>query len=221
MKKILLAVILISSSLLVAAQDGQKPKNAENNDRMPFCFGPKVGLTYTRLSTKSVDDNLTNLKNSNRLSLQAGLFARIYYHKLYFQPELDVTWRGGTIKYDMASTANSIKQKMNITSIDLPLLIGYTFGRNFLNFRLYAGPMVGYTMSQKLDITTSDGSELTPEQKFNNKDATWGITGGIGFDVWKFTMDLRYERGLNDVSWNSSVKQRPSNLMLTVGWKTF
>ncbi len=215
MKKILGLVLLIGIgfSSTLKAQDGE-------TGRIPFSFGPVVGMNYSRMGTKSIDENVINLKNSSRIGLRVGMYSRMHYHKLYFQPEIIFSWKGGSSKYDLVSPANAVDQHIKITTMDIPLLFGYNFGENLLNFRIFVGPVISYTMSEKILVTTS-GAELLPEQKFNTKDATWSVTGGIGFDVWKFTIDLRYERALNDVSWNPSFKQHPGCFILSAGWKTF
>lgn len=223
MKKLIFFILLISTGFILSAQNNDTKK--DNKDGvLPFSFGPKIGVNVSRLSTKVSDESISNLKNADVLGAHIGLFARIHYHKMYFQPELMLFFKGGKSSYDISNLDPSgtirISQKINITSLDMPLLIGYTFGRNKINFRLFVGPAIAYTLSEKVKVTTT-GIDLPEENKFNIKDATWSITGGIGFDIWLITIDARYERGLNDISWNNSFRQNPSSFIFSIGWKTF
>lgn len=199
----------------------------EHTDKLPFIFGPKAGINISRYATKVDDINISNFKSRDRVGFHAGIFARMHFKRLYFQPELTCYMKGGRAMYNLAgldtsgfSTSTAYKQKLNIMSVDLPLLIGYNLGETLRNFRVFAGPVIGYTMMKKRIVEPGDPA-IPEEQRMNVKDATYSVTLGIGFDVSKFTMDMRYERGLNNVSWNPKFKQYPSSFMFTIGWKTF
>jgi hypothetical protein len=199
----------------------------ESSNKLPFMFGPVAGLNISRYDTKVSDEQISNFKSRDRVGFHAGFFARMYYKRLYFQPEIICYMKGGRGIYDLAgidtlgaATSFGYKQKLNVMSVDLPLLIGYTLGETLRNFRVFAGPVIGYTMTKKLLVET-DGPALQESQRMNIKDATWSFTCGLGFDVSMFALDVRYERGLHDISWNPRFKQTPSSFMFTVAWKTF
>jgi hypothetical protein len=203
--------------------------SAQDKELLPFSFGPAVGTNVSRLSTKIEDPLISNFKTRDIISFHGGMFARIHYHKLYFQPELLVFVKGGKCTYDIlltdpgnpASMINTgITQTIKTTSLDIPLLIGYTFGRSLLNFRIFAGPQGTYILDGKVKVS-SDNIDLPEEGKLKVKKLAWSMTGGIGMDLWRFFIDARYERGLNNISANTSFKQYPSSFVLTIGWKTF
>jgi hypothetical protein len=219
MKKSLLILLFCTFTVFVFAQ-----KTETDKEVLPFSFGPVIGANISRLSTKVKDENISDFKPSSFIGFHVGLYARMYYHKFYFQPELLVYMKGGKCRYNINDplnivAANSVTQSVKLTTLDIPLLIGYNFGENLLGGRIFVGPVGSYTLAEKVKISTS-GADLPETGRLNTKDAMWSVTGGIGFDVWKFTFDLRYERGLNNVSWNSSFRQHPSSFILTVGFKT-
>lgn len=215
MKKIQFALLLLLLTFAGWAQD--------NADNLPFVFGPMAGLNVSRLVTKVNSDGIYDFKSRDRVGFHAGFFARFPFKRWYVQPEIICSMKGGRGQYYLANDPRmdpiQYKQKVNIMAVDMPLLVGYNLGKTFLNFRIFTGPVIGYTMSEKI-IIEPDGYYPPDTYNMNIKDAIWSWTGGLGLDVWKFSLDVRYERGLHDVSWNPDFKQVPSSFMFTVGLKT-
>lgn len=215
MKRLIFAVILFVTPFLGWTQ--------QSTEKLPFIFGPQAGVNVSRLVTKVSSASLNNFESRDRVGFHAGFFARFPLNRWYFQPEITCFMKGGRGRYNIVDnpllSGVTFKQKMNVMSVDMPLLIGYHLGKSFLNFRIFTGPVIGYTMSKKL-ITEPSGFASPEEYNMNVKDATWSWTAGLGLDVWKFTLDARYERGLHDVSWNPYYTQVPSGFMFTIGYKT-
>jgi hypothetical protein len=174
MKKVfLLTVFLLSAGLMF----GQ------------LKFGPKVGYNASTLST-----SLDTVKTQFKSGFQFGAFLRIG-NKFYLQPELYYSTHGGVFESDTSST--SWKQTVNIGSLDIPVLIGFKIiNTDFVNLRILAGPMASFTVNKKI---TNANDIIGPIQKADISNANWYIQAGAGVDIWMFTLDIRYQIGLNKI----------------------
>jgi len=193
MKKYLLsAVLLVAASISAKAQ---------------FSLGVKGGVNFSKISTD-------NIKESTLTGYQAGLFARLGT-SLYLQPELYLSGTGG--KFDSNDNNTSFSGKVRFTNLNVPLLVGKSFGAKDLNFRVMAGPIYTYILD-KSESLTSNGSGAVAD--FGNyKNSTLGYQVGAGVDIGSVTADLRYEGGLTKL--NSNYGQRQNLWALSVGFKIF
>jgi len=202
MKKIILSVsILLISGMGAMAQ-------------LPsFSFGIKGGVNYSTLKTKN------DLTDQNSISgYQAGIFSRIGAAGLYFQPELYLGSKGNKFVRieDNAGTEIAAKGKVKFTTLDLPLLLGTKIGPNKLNLRFMAGPVVSFI----LDENTSFDAAYNSVTDFGNyKKQTLGLQAGTGVDLGNFTLDLRYEAGLSNISQSEKYSQKQNLVHLSLGIK--
>ena len=184
--------ILLSAAILIAACIGAKAQ---------VSLGIKGGVNFSKINTD-------NLSSSTRTGYQAGLFAR-FGSALYLQPELYVSGTGG----DFHSSDNSVSGHANFTNLNVPLLLGHSFGEKNLNFRVMAGPVytsvLSNPFSQSLQDAYSDFGHY--------KSSTLGFQAGAGVDIGAITADLRYEGGLTKI--NSDFGQRQNLWALSVGFK--
>lgn len=150
-----------------------------------FTIGPKVGATFSKFSSDQAQMN-EELKSS----FHFGAFAR-FGESLYFQPELNIMSRSG--KFQEADQKGNIK----VTSLDVPLLLGVrVLNMEVLNARVMAGPVASLAVNKKV---TMDDLDLG-FKKDDLKSVYWGLQFGAGVDLLIFTLDLRYELGLNNLS---------------------
>ena len=186
MKKIILALVLLLT-VTTGTSFGQ----------LNIKIGPKVGFNASQLHT-----NLDSISSQFKSGFQFGIFVRLG-KKVYLQPELYYTTEGGVFK----SNSSSIKQweqNIKLGSLDVPVLIGVSFiNSELLNVRILAGPLASFIVNKKISETGVTG----PIQDANIKNVNWYIQAGAGVDIWKFTLDVRYQIGLNkmisDVDFNS------------------
>ena len=186
MKKIILALVLI---LTVATGTSFGQLNIK--------IGPKVGFNASQLHT-----NLDSISSQFKSGFQFGIFVRLG-KKVYLQPELYYTTEGGVFKSN-ASSINQWEQNIKLGSLDVPVLIGVSFiNSELLNVRILAGPVASFIVNKKISETGVTG----PIQGADIKNVNWYIQAGAGVDIWKFTLDVRYQIGLNkmisDVDFNS------------------
>ena len=184
--------ILLSAALLVAVCISAQAQ---------FSVGIKGGVNFSKINTD-------NLSSSSRTGYQAGIFTR-FGSALYLQPELYVSGTGG----EFHSSDNSVSGNAHFTNLNVPVLIGHSFGEKNLNFRIMAGPVytsvLSKNLSQSLDDAYADFGHY--------KNSTLGFQAGAGVDIGAITADLRYEGGLTKI--NSDFGQRQNLWALSVGFK--
>lgn len=192
MKKYLLSVaILVAGAAAAHAQ---------------VTLGAKAGVTFSKINADNVDE-------SSITGYQAGIFTR-FGSDWYLQPELYVGSSGGKFETDGSNNTVTVNGKVKFTTLNLPLLVGKTFGSEDFNLRLMAGPVYSYIMDDNKNLGGNIGDAFD-----NYKSSALGFQAGGGIDVGKITIDLRYEGGLTKV--NDYFDQRQSLWALTVGFKIF
>lgn len=206
MRKLILAIVLVFSSMSLSAQS--------------FKWGAKVNVGSPDVSL----DDLKNLSEPGnsvdellitdpKLNLQLGLFARIQLLGFYIQPEAMFSNSKSELTFE------NVTGEVKLNKLDLPVMVG----KRFLKiFRVNAGPVFSLKLSQ--DIKNLKGS--SDKIIANYKNATVGLQYGIGLDISMITVDLRVEKGLQSISdelkiagKSFSADQRLDQVMLAVGIK--
>jgi hypothetical protein len=198
MKKIIL-ITCIMLTVSVAAM-AQLPS---------FDFGIKAGLNVSKLQSDIASEE-------NMTGFQAGVFARLGGGGIYFQPELYVGSKGS--KYPSAAQVYSGDEKINFTTLDLPLLLGTKVGAGPVNFRFMAGPVVSFMLDKEEPVASA--SQDVKDFR-NYKDQAWGIQGGAGVDISKLTLDVRYEAGISNINKTDKYDQKTNLWHLSLGYKIF
>ncbi|MDN5199875.1 porin family protein [Fulvivirgaceae bacterium BMA10] len=182
-----------------------------------FTLGPKIGISSSEVKIKN---NLTNIRNKDAsFGFHAGLFTRLTIAGFYVQPEALFTSSGGTIEVDGnggSLTRQAVDLKFN--KLDVPVM----FGTKFLKiFRLQAGPVVNLLLNA--DAKTNAG-DIDIKESYKN--ATVGYQAGVGLDISKLTIDLKYEGNLSSIGDNLNLlgqsfqtDQRNRQLILSLGIK--
>ena len=138
-------------------------------------FGLKGGLNYSANGDyfESIGENAQNPERN--IGYHVGVFAKLG-NKLYFRPELVYT----ATKSDYDSDVFSVKK------IDVPVLVGL---KVIGPLSVFAGPSFQYILDTEFDGINIDKLE---------NDFSVGLNFGIGVNLNKIGIDLRYERGFND-----------------------
>lgn len=177
-------------------------------------FGPKIGINLNKLST-DMGENVIMLKEQSKSGLQFGAFARLG-GKTYFQPEIMISGRGGKFNFTPTGVSNLENYEYSLTAIDIPLLIGSKiFNTPIAKLRIFAGTVASFNLNKKLKI---NNIKQTTED-IHLKDAVWAATLGAGIDVLMFTLDVRYEIGLNNISSETGQTIKPRLFNVSLGWK--
>ena len=170
-------------------------------------FGIKGGINFSKINTD-------NLNESTVTGYQAGLFAR-FGSSFYVQPEVYVASSGGKVNGNVGTAAYN--GDIKFTTLNVPLLLGKSFGAKDLNFRLMVGPVYSYIMDQNKNFSANFSGAYADFGNYNN--STLGYQAGAGVDIGPITADVRYEGGLTEINKNYGQKQ---NLWaVSVGFKFF
>ena len=138
-------------------------------------FGIKAGLNYNANGDyfESIGDNARH--PDRNIGYHVGVFGKIG-DRLYFRPELLYTATKSTYNSD----------DFSMTKIDAPLLIG---ARILGPVSIFGGPSLQYILNTEFDgININDVKD----------DFSMGLNFGIGLNLNKIGIDLRYERGFSD-----------------------
>ena len=175
-----------------------------------FTVGPKVGLTMSKLKT-----NFEDVTEEMKTGFQFGAFVRVG-KKIYVQPEIMFVTKGGIIKESGFNT----KTKVNLSTMQIPVMIGYrVLNLNVVNLRIHGGPALSFVTNKEITITTDSGEEAFDGAHI--KDAIWSFQLGAGIDVLMFSLDVRYEWGLNNI-WDplggESYDMKSNLWNISLGW---
>jgi|DewCreStandDraft_4_1066084.scaffolds.fasta_scaffold43664_2 hypothetical protein len=211
MKKIIITLALVAVLSNVKSQ-------------LPFNLGVKVGFNSTKMITEL--KNVNDISEEAKLGYLAGAFVRINLPKIYLQPEIYYTKKAGD--YQTATIPQfqnqTFTQKTILNSIDVPLLIGVKLlDLKVSNIRLMTGPVASFVTSKDVNYEVNGiniGSlPSTDLGKYNN--INWAIQAGAGIDVMNFTLDVRYEWGINNISDVADMNVKSKLLNVSIGMKLF
>ncbi|MDW7691990.1 outer membrane beta-barrel protein [Flammeovirgaceae bacterium SG7u.111] len=184
MKKIILLLFVLGSFQIANAQ--------------LIKFGVRGGVNSASLTSDDLivtsDDEFEQLKlkaGDAQLGFHVGAMARINIPvlPLYVQPELLITSVGGeyTVE-DLKNGAAPEKAQVKFTRLDIPAMVGFKLGP----VALQAGPIATIVISDKNDL---EDKFTNFEQSFNG--ATFGYQAGVGLNLGKIVLDLKYEGNLS------------------------
>jgi hypothetical protein len=189
----------------------------------PFSFGIKVGVNVAKMPSSFDDTAISNVVEKSMYGYQAGVFGRISIKKFIIQPEVYFSLKGGDLTYDLSSfdsvsILNSITKKVRIYNVDIPIMIGYSIVDNPLfKFRVMGGPVASLLLDKTIDVTKNGVAADIGKSDLNG--ILWSLQFGLGIDVWKLTVDARYELGLNEVSKITAEQMKSRAFLLSLGFK--
>lgn len=174
--------------------------SASAQDKL-FTVGLRAGVNLSQvsgndLSLASGGKNFSFKSNDTRAyGFVGGIFMR-FGRKVFIQPEILLSQKGGKFDVFEDGKSNGRSVDLKLTNIDLPILVGVKIG-NVL--RINAGPVATFRLSDNGNI----GDSIKEYQGQNAteifRDAVLGYQAGLGFDIGKLNIDLRYEGNVNDV----------------------
>ena len=185
-------------------------------------LGVRAGLNISNFRTSEIlipDQHRINSSAEGNLGYHAGGFVRANLFGLFIQPELIFTSISSDfVVEDISDPQNITRQlsKQSIGRVDVPVIIGAKLG----NLRIGLGPVGSMIISDKSDLKEISGYE----EKIKN--ATLGYQLGGGFDIWKFTLDVRYEGNLTKLgdyidtgTVNEKFDSRARQVIFSLGFK--
>ena len=171
MKKAFLIAIMVFAGTTVFAQKGSG-------------FGIKGGLNYNQNGDliASVGDAASDIieGSSGKIGYHLGVFGKIELAKIYIRPEL--TYTRTTSNYEL----NGNSTDFDISKIDVPVLVGI----NLIGpLHVFAGPAFQYQLENDLEGLSINDAE---------DDFTIGLHAGVGVNLGRLGLDVRYERGFSE-----------------------
>jgi hypothetical protein len=183
-------------------------------------FGLRGGINSSRLNSDTevnTGDYKIKCPNYSIIGYHVGLISQIELFSFFIQPELLYSAIHNDLDvYDLNSAnpdeAIAVKQKLN--RIDIPVMLGY----KLKILKLEVGPVASFMIS-----STSDLKTITEYDMQWNK-ATIGYQAGIGLDIGKIALDVKYEgslsnlgTGINIGGTTTSFDTRMNQIILSVG----
>lgn len=175
----------------------------------PFGIGIKGGYSMATLTT-------TGRASDNKVWLpeyQVGVFAHIPLGEfLAIQTEINYSKRGLLYKY------NDDFEQLDMSYLEVPLLLKYQTSGEVLSFFAYGGGYAGYWLKGQL-ISKSNGTENKIDYSFDNdlsdgysdNRLDYGAMAGLGVKIYvgsgAVILDARYTYGLADISKFDQVPQ--------------
>ncbi len=198
-----------------------------------FRFGLKGGVNLSNIRGNDLSlgsgGSAFNFKdNSNRSTgFVGGVFMR-FGRNFYIQPEFLFSQKGGTFNaYKDGLTNEEGKVDVRFSNCDVPVLIGGRIGKVF---RINVGPVASLRLTNngKIGDSFRNYTGENAQDEYNNN-VTFGYQAGVGLDLGRLSLDVRYEGNLNDVvsiqygNQNTATQfGRQSNLwQATVGFSIF
>jgi len=191
----------------------------------PISFGPKLGWNSNKLTT-----DYTRYIEDMRDGVQGGLFFSIYMDKLYIQPEAYLSLRRGNLDAIIDDPLNpleslSVNQTVTVTTVDIPMLLGYKLiDLKLIRFRIWGGPVVSYVLNKEYSMSINGKDETSRIDRSDFKDATWAGQVGAGMDLLFLTFDVGYEFGLEDfmtIRAMDDFSLRKNMFYISLGWRLF
>lgn len=196
-------------------------------------FGLRGGASSTNLTAddlfitnSTAFDELKVKVGDSKVGVHAGIFARVNVPVLpiYIQPELLFSSVGG--EYEVSSVVDgnaetSIKD-VKFSRLDIPALIGGKIGP----FRINAGPVFTFILNEEngFSAAVQEAAGLTNADQ-DTKGATVGYQAGVGLDLWKLALDLKYEGDLSKLGDGVTIggnqynfDTRNSQVLLSLGY---
>jgi hypothetical protein len=210
MKKIVLLTAAIFVSLGIFAQDR-------------FAFGLKTGFTSTQYTTENVKSSewpdFSVMKEDAKSGFMAGAYLRFkLLGNVSLQPEVYYAVKKGKTIYALdAGEVTTEAQTVDIRSWNIPVLAHF----NIIDLKV--AKLYGVT-GPVLSFVTKDATKIPTYGSEDVKKANWGYQLGGGLEVWKLSLDARYEWGLNNVSegFNDISFERKSNMLtFSLGYRLF
>lgn len=156
-------------------------------------FGLKAGGNMANITGADAQDLNTTLKN--KVGFVGGVFLAFNMGSIFtLQLEVLYTMKGSNMTYTDIDT--TYVEKLYGNYIEIPLLFKFRIPTPLVSPFVFAGPAVGFKLSEKL---TENGTDVPLDQALLKNNDYGAIFGG-GVNIGShFQLDVRYSMGLQKV----------------------
>jgi Outer membrane protein beta-barrel domain len=154
-------------------------------------LGIKGGGNYMKIGGRSFD-------GKNYPGFQAGVYGQLNFtSKWSLQPELDFSQTIGKTSDNFTQIyLGPSGQQVNLNYVELPVLVSF---KPVPELSLLLGPQVGYLFSQTTNLLPPTVGATDAFQKLD-----LSIVFGAQLNLGKFALGLRYQSGLNNISFRTT-----------------
>lgn len=181
-------------------------------------LGIKAGFSTDQLDRETVNAQGLSIaiKDAN-YGVHFGLMVKAKLgNRFYLQPE--ALLNSNSVDYTVNDASDGLFNKVlreRYQKLDLPLMLGYQLGP----LHLETGPVGHLHVASQTELDEIGGYE----QRFNN--FTLGYQAGVGLDIWKLTVGVRYEGNFTDAADHMRIgnqkinfSQTPSRWVVSAGF---
>jgi Outer membrane protein beta-barrel domain len=181
-------------------------------------FGFRGGLSSSQLNSETIQQNGVSvaIKDAN-YGYHLGVFGRLKFgDHWYLQSE--AMFNSSSVDFEVTDFGDGLVNKVlteKYRNLDIPLMVGYKLGP----LRAEAGPTGHVYVASKSELEEIGSYD----RRFN--DFNLGYQAGLGLDIWKLTLDLRYEGNFEKFGSHMNIggeqinfTQRPARWLMTVGF---
>jgi hypothetical protein len=182
-------------------------------------LGIKAGLNMDKFIS-------TGFSSDFHPAVVAGAYLRLGIGGFFLEPDLLYAQKGGKANIFLPQVNQTETKTASLSYLEVPILFGKKFAEVF---RFDVGPALDLLLSANETTTGAPGSSgsITNDVKSNYHSATVGFQVGLGLDIMKLGVDLRYDGNLSKVVQATGVNQldgfstdtRSSIWQLTLSYK--
>ena len=156
-------------------------------------FGIKLGGNMAKVTGADAQDIEGTLKS--KVGFTGGIFLAFHLSRVVtIQWEALYTMKGAAFEY--TDLEDTYTEKLYGNYIEIPLLLKLTIPTPGIQPFVFAGPSVGFKLSEKIQI---NGEDIPLEEKLL-KNNDYGAIFGAGLNLGRnFMLDVRYSMGLQKV----------------------
>lgn len=152
-----------------------------------FSLGVKGGYSTTLEQNQSYQD-IFNVKSNLRNGFHLGLYMRMG-RTWYLQPEALFNYYNYNSSLNYENSNIFQNKTYQINTVDVPVLLGvHLVNTNMFKMRAMIGPKFSFNIGSTIADSFEDVESLTQALR----ETRLGLDCGIGFDIWRITLDVRY-----------------------------
>jgi opacity protein-like surface antigen len=179
-----------------------------------FQLGIKTGFNTTNFNTES-GYGFDAAKDDYKAGYLIGGWSRIgLLGNLSIQPEVYYSKKSGDTDFNASGS-----ETFSYYSWDIPLLAHLeVVDLKLLKIYGVGGPVASFRTKDEFKSSLTTVS--TDYQGDSFKNTNWNFQLGAGVQLMRFTVDARYEWGLNDMS-QSDMERKTKSLIFSLGYRLF
>ncbi|NJK87265.1 MAG: PorT family protein [Bacteroidales bacterium] len=182
-----------------------------------FHLGLRAGVntSYYKFYENTINnDFIVTIPKDNPMGFHVGVISQLEISDFFIQPEILFSSNHNNYDIRRIGEQNEESGTHKFNNLNIPIIIGYKVKA----FKLEAGPVGSVLLSSKADLLEEKGLE----QNLNN--LTFGFQAGIGLDLGKIALDLKYEGNLSKLGESITLNgqefkfdQRANQLIFSIG----